>query len=64
MREACLEYGEEANEQVSDLAELLTLDYNRSEAARELGMATRTAASRRELLKDLCRQFLDSTIII
>ena len=63
MREAFLEYVQEHNDKLTDLAELLTLDYNRSEAARELGMATSTAASRRELLKDLCRQFLDSTII-
>ena len=63
MREAFLEYVKEHNDRLTDLAELLTLDYNRSEAARELGMATSTAASRRELLKDLCRQFLDSTII-
>ena len=63
MREAFLEYVQEHNDKLTDLAELLTLDYNRSEAARELDMATSTAASRRELLKDLCRQFLDSTII-
>lgn len=63
MREAFLMFVQEQNPKLTDLAELLTLDYNRSEAARELGMATSTAASRRELLKDLCRQFLDSTII-
>ena len=64
MREAFLEYVKEHNDKLTDLASLLTLEYNRSEAARELDMATSTAASRRELLKDLCRQFLDSTIII
>lgn len=63
MREAFLDYVKEHNDKLTDLASLLTLEYNRSEAARELGMATSTAASRRELLKDLCRQFLDSTII-
>ena len=63
MREAFLRFVQEQNPKLTELAELLTLDYNRSEAARELGMATSTAASRRELLKDLCRQFLDSTII-
>ena len=63
MREAFLEYVQEHNDKLTDLASLLTLEFNRSEAARELDMATSTAASRRELLKDLCRQFLDSTII-
>ena len=64
MREAFLEYVKEHNDKLTDLAELLTLEYNRSEAARALDMPASTAASRRELLKELCRQFLDSTIII
>ena len=63
MGEAFLAFVQERNPKLTDLADLLTQECNCSEAARELGMATSTAGSRRELLKDLCRQFLDNTIL-
>ena len=64
LRAAFLKYVEEHDVKLTDLADLLTQEYNRSEAARELGVATSTAGSQKKLLKELCRQFLDSTIIM
>lgn len=64
LREKFLAFVQERNPKLTDLADLLTMEYNRSEAARELDMATSTAGSRKELLKDLCREFLDNTIIL
>ena len=63
LRELFLKYVNEHNDKLTDLAELLTLEYNRSEAARELDTPVSTAGSRNKLLKDLCLQFLDSIII-
>lgn len=64
MREAFLSYVQDHNDKLTDLADLLTREYNRSEAARELGIATSTAGSRMKKLRELCTEFLDSTIIL
>ena len=57
-----LDYVQEHNASLTGLADLLIREYSRSEAARKLGIAVSTAGSRKEQLKELCRNFLDSTI--
>ena len=56
-------YVREKNPRLAPLAELLALEFTGSEAARELGLPTSTAGSRREKLKELCREFLDEVIL-
>lgn len=63
LREAFLAYVDANNPKLTALAEKLTEEYNRSEAAKEIDIPTGTAGSRRKLLQDLCEEFLDSTII-
>ena len=52
----------EKDEKLKDLAELLSLENTRSEAAREIGIASSTAQSQREKLKILAQEFIDTLI--
>lgn len=58
-----VDFIEQKNPKLTDLATLLVKEYNRSEAARELHIPSNTAGSRKKKLQELCREFLDSTII-
>ena len=57
-----VEFVRQKKPEYADLAYLLTQEYNRSEAARELGIPNNTAAYHREKLKQMCRKYLDTTI--
>ena len=59
-----VEFVRQKKPEFAGLADLLTQEYTRSEAARELGIPGNTAAYHREKLKKLCREFLDATISI
>ncbi len=64
MRTAFIDFVKERYPNLVDLAELLTLEFSRSEAARELDIPVSTAGSRREKLKKVCTEFLESTVIL
>ena len=64
MREEFIAFVQERNPKLVPLAELLTLEFTKSEAARELGDAWSTVTSRSEKLKDLVTAFLDTVVTL
>lgn len=60
LREAFIAFVQERNPKLAPLAELLTLEYTKSESGRELGDASSTVTSRVEKLKDLLTAFLET----
>ena len=60
LREAFIAFVQERNPKLAPLAELLTLEFTKSEAARELGDAWGTVTSRTDKLKELVTDFLDT----
>ena len=60
LREAFIAFVRERNPKLAPLAELLTLEYTKSEAGRELGDASSTVTSRVEKLKELLTAFLET----
>ena len=64
IREMFIAFVRERNPKLVPLAELLTDEFSKSEAARELGQATSTVGSRTDKLKDLVTEFLDNLITL
>jgi len=64
LRERFLDYVAEHDPKLVELAELLTLEYSKSEASRELGKATSTVGSQTEKLKLLVVDFLKTVVTI
>ncbi len=62
LREQFIVFVAERNPKLVPLAELLTLEFTKSEAARELGDAWSTVTSRTDKLKDLVTAFLDTVV--
>ena len=62
LREQYVAFVRERNPKLAPLAELLTLEFTKSEAGRELGNASSTVTSRVEKLKALLDEFLDGII--
>ncbi len=62
LREQYVTFVRERNPKLAPLAELLTLEFTKSEAARELGNASSTITSRAEKLKALLDEFLDGIV--
>ena len=62
LREQYVAFVTERNPKLAPLAELLTLEFTKSEAARELGDAWSTVTSRTDKLKDLVTAFLDTVV--
>ena len=62
LREEFIVFVRERNPKLVPLAELLTLEFTKSEAARELGDAWSTVTSRTDKLKDLVTAFLDTVV--
>lgn len=62
MRKHFVAFVEERNPKLAPLAEALTLEFTKSEAARMLGDATSTVGSRNDKLKKLALEFLDNVI--
>ena len=62
LREEFIAFVQERNPKLVPLAELLTLEFTKSEAARELGDAWSTVTSRTDKLKDLVTAFLDTVV--
>lgn len=62
MRKPFVAFVRERNPKLAPLAETLTLEFTKSEAARLLGDATSTVGSRSSKLKDLALEFLDNII--
>lgn len=62
IREQFLNFVRERNNKLLPLAELLTDELTKSEASRELGLATSTVGSRTDKLKELVTEFLDNII--
>ena len=60
LREEFIAFVQERNPKLAPLAELLTLEYTKSEAGRELGDASSTVTSRVEKLKELLTAFLET----
>ena len=60
LRERFLDFVRRQYPRLVPLAELLTLEFTKSEAARELGDAHSTVVSRAELLKELLTAFLET----
>ena len=60
LREEFIAFVQERNPKLAPLAELLTLEFTKSEAARELGDAWGTVTSRTDKLKALVTDFLDT----
>ena len=60
LREKFLDFVRRQYPRLAPLAELLTLEFTKSEAARELGDAHSTVVSRAELLKELLTAFLET----
>ena len=60
LRDEFIAFVRERNPKLAPLAELLTLEYTKSEAGRELGDPSSTVTSRVEKLKDLLAAFLDT----
>ena len=60
LREKFLDFVRRQYPRLVPLAELLTLEFTKSEAARELGDAHSTVVSRAELLKELLTAFLET----
>ena len=63
LREEFIAFVQERNPKLVPLAEKLTLEFTKSEAARELGDAWGTVTSRTDKLKELVTDFLDTVII-
>ncbi len=64
IREQFLDFVKARNAKLLPLAEMLTLEFTKSEAARELGDAWGTVTSRTGKLKELVTDFLDTVIIL
>ena len=64
IRKMFIAFVRERNPKLVPLAELLTDEFTKSEAARELGQATSTVGSRTDKLKDLVTEFLDNLITL
>lgn len=64
MREEFIAFVQERNPKLVPLAELLTLEFSKSEAARELGDAWSTVTSRTDKLKNLVTTFLDTVVTL
>lgn len=64
IREQFLDFVRERNAKLLPLAELLTDELTKSEASRELGLATSTVGSRTDKLKELLDEFLDNLITL
>ncbi len=64
LRDEFLAFVQERSPKLVPLAELLTLEFTKSEAARELGDAWSTVTSRSEKLKDLVTAFLDTVVTL
>ena len=62
IRDCFLDYVKERNAKLVPLAELLMDELTKSEAARELGLATSTVGSRAGKLKELLKEFLDNIV--
>ena len=62
LREEFIAFVSERNPKLVPLAELLTLEFTKSEAARELGDAWGTVTSRTDKLKELVTDFLDTIV--
>ena len=62
LRDEFLAFVQERNPKLVPLAELLTLEFSKSEAARELGDAWGTVTSRTDKLKALVTEFLDTVV--
>ena len=60
LREEFIAFVQERNPKLAPLAELLTLEYTKSEAGRELGDASSTVTRRIEKLKELLAAFLET----
>ncbi len=63
MKAAFLDFVNDTHPELGELAKLLTEEFNRSEAARELSISTSAARCQREKLKKLCKEFLENAII-
>ncbi len=64
LREEFIAFVQARNPKLVPLAELLTLEFTKSEAARELGDAWSTVTSRTDKLKDLVTTFLDTVVTL
>jgi len=64
LREEFIAFVRERNPKLVPLAELLTLEFTKSEAARELGDAWSTVTSRSEKLKALVPAFLETVVTL
>ena len=62
LREQYVAFVEERNPKLAPLAELLTLEFTKSEAGRELGNASSTVTSRVEKLKAFLNEFLNGIV--
>ena len=62
LREEFIAFVSERNPKLVPLAELLTLEFTKSEAARELGDAWGTVTSRTDKLKELVTEFLGTIV--
>ena len=62
LREEFIAFVQTRNPKLAPLAELLTLEFTKSEAARELGDAWGTVTSRTDKLKELVTDFLDTIV--
>lgn len=62
LRDEFLAFVQDRNPKLVPLAELLTLEFTKSEAARELGDAWSTVTSRTDKLKELVTEFLDTIV--
>ncbi len=64
IREQFLDFVKARNAKLLPLAEMLTLEFTKSEAARELGDAWGTVTSRTDKLKELVTDFLETVITL
>lgn len=62
LRQEFIAFVKDRNPKLTPLAELLTLEFTKSEAARELGDAWGTVTSRTDKLKELVTEFLDTIV--
>lgn len=62
LREKFIAFVQMRNPKLAPLAELLTLEFTKSEAARELGDAWGTVTSRTDKLKEMVTDFLDTIV--
>lgn len=64
LREKFIVFVRERNPTLVPLAEMLTAEYTKSEAAKKLGQATNMVESHTDKLKDLVTEFLDNIITL